>query len=104
LFHADVYSGFLVTRKGLNGTYRKVLSFLRPEDFKVKLLHFFPRPRRLSEKGEAGFEGGIILEAIDFDFVAQFFPAIMIDKLVEYHFEGFSVEGVVKLLLLHIWI
>jgi hypothetical protein len=69
--------------------------FLGLKHFEVEFFHFFTRPWRLSEKGEAGFEGGIILETVDFYLIAKFFPTIMIDKLVKDHLEGFPVEGVV---------
>ena len=61
----------------------------------VEDLDLIPGPVRLSEKLEAGFDRGVITEAIDLDAEGEVVPAVFLNKLVEHSFQSDAVQGVV---------
>lgn len=52
----------------------------------VEDLDLIPGPVRLSEKLEAGFDRGVITEAIDLDAEGEVIPAVFLDEVIEHPF------------------
>jgi hypothetical protein len=67
----------------------------------VKFFHFRPRPGGFSEEFQARFDAGVVGEAADRDDLAQFFPAVISDQVIEDVFQFYTVEGVVGLRFWH---
>lgn len=61
----------------------------------VENLYLISRPVGFPEELQAGFDRGIIAEAIDLDAEGEVVPAVFLNKLVEHSFESDAVQGVV---------
>ena len=61
----------------------------------IQLLHLFPGPGRLPQEFQAGFYGGIIIEAANIDMFAHLDPAILILKMNQHHLQSHPMHGVV---------
>lgn len=67
------------------------------------MLYLLSGPRRFSKKLQAGFNGRIVLETIDFDSIGELIPAVVLDKLYHYGFKRDAMHGVLGLLGVHAW-
>ena len=65
------------------------------------MLHLLSGPRRFSEKLQAGFNGRIVLETVDFDSMSKLIPAVVFYKLYDNGFKRDSMHGVPGLLGVH---
>jgi hypothetical protein len=69
------------------------------ETFRLKLpdepvFHFFPRPRRFPQKGEAGLHRRIELETADGNTPPHFGPTMSLDELIENGLQRDAVQRV----------
>ena len=67
----------------------------------VQILHFLPGPWGFAQKGQAGFDRGIVGKTVDPDEVSQLGPTVKIDQFSQDHLQGFTVERVVGLHRVH---
>ena len=61
----------------------------------IERFHLFPRPGRLAQELEAGFDAGFVGEAADGDELAEALPAVFVDQGLEDGFQGQAMERVV---------
>lgn len=59
--------------------------------------NLFPRPRRLAQKRQAGFDRRIELEAPDLNALSHFLPAVIFDELNENLFQGDPVQRIARM-------
>jgi hypothetical protein len=69
----------------------------------IQRFDLFPGPGRSSQKLQARFDTGIILETLDIDAPAQFIPTVMLHEVDENHFQGYAVQGIFGLLFGHVF-
>ena len=62
----------------------------------IQILHLLSGPRRLAQKGQTGFDAGIAHKAIDGNPPAQFLPAKMGYQFVQYDFQRFAVQRIIR--------
>ncbi len=67
------------------------------KSMEVQRLNFCSCPGCFPQKTQAGFDAWIILETADADALAQFGPAIMLQKALQNDLKGESVKGIVGL-------
>ena len=68
---------------------------LKPYKLLIEDLYLIPRPIGFPEELQAGFNRGVITEAIDLDAEGEVVPAVFLNKLVEHSFQSDAVQGVV---------
>jgi len=68
---------------------------------KVQLFYLGSGPGRGAQKLQAGFDAGVLLEAVDVYQLAQFLPAIVINQLVENGFQREAMQGIIFLCVVH---
>jgi len=58
------------------------------------MFNHFSGPRGLTQKGQAGFNAGVIDKAVDFDTPPHLFPAAFCDEVNENFFQCNAVERI----------
>jgi hypothetical protein len=82
--------------------YRVFFTLFVPQHEHIEILDFFTGPRCFPEKGETGFDAGVLLKTPNIDLLTQYLPPIGVDQFHEEFFEGDIVQGVVWLFGRHI--
>ena len=70
---------------------------LLPHLINIPRLQFLPRPWRFAEEFQAGFDAGVVQEALDGDLFEHAFPSEELFEFGEDAFERDAVQGVVFL-------
>ena len=63
----------------------------------VDILQLCPRPKVLAQELQAGFDAGIVIEALQLQHVEQTVPAVVIDQADKQFLQRYAMEGVVHL-------